>query len=48
MVNWGLSNKFQWNFNQNTKLFIHEDASKNIVCEMVAIVSEEEMSWDLK
>ena len=32
-------NKHQWNFNQNTKLFIHENASKNIVCEMAAILS---------
>ena len=24
--NWTLGNKLQWNFNQNTKLFIHEDA----------------------
>ena len=32
-------NKLQWNFNQNTKLFIHENASEKIVCEMVAILS---------
>ena len=32
-------NKFQWNFNQNTKLFIHENASENVVCEMAAILS---------
>ena len=25
--------------NQNTKLFIHENASENIVCEMAAILS---------
>ena len=25
-----LKNKLQWNFNQNTKLFIHENASENI------------------
>ena len=31
-------NKFQWNFNQNTKLFIDENAHENIVCEMAAIV----------
>ena len=30
-------NKLQWSFNQNTKLFIHENASENIVCEMAAI-----------
>ena len=37
--NWTLKNKFQWNSNQNTKLFIHENASENIVCEMAAILS---------
>ena len=26
-------------FNQNTKLFIHENASENVVCEMAAILS---------
>ena len=34
IVNWTLKNKLQWNFNQNTKLLIHENASKNFVCEM--------------
>ena len=29
------------NFNQNTQLFIHENASENIVCEMAAILSRE-------
>ena len=29
----------QWNFNQNMKLFIHEYASENIVCEMAAMFS---------
>ena len=33
-----LRNKLQWNFNQNTKFFIPENASENIVCEMVAIL----------
>ena len=31
--------KLQWNNNQNTKLFIHENASENTVCEMAAILS---------
>ena len=39
IVNWTLRNKLQWNFNKNTKRFIHENASENIVCEMVAILS---------
>ena len=32
-------NKLQWKFNQNTKIFIHENASENIVFEMAAIFS---------
>ena len=32
-------NKLQWKFNQNTNLFIHENASENIACEMAAILS---------
>ena len=32
-------NKLQWNFDQNTKLFIHENASENTVCEKAAILS---------
>ena len=32
------------NFNQNTKLFIHENASEKIVCEMAAILSREDES----
>ena len=32
-------NKHQWNFNQNTKLFIHENATDNIACHEVAILS---------
>ena len=34
-----LKNKLKWNFNQNTKIFIHENTSENIVCEMAAILS---------
>ena len=32
-------NKFQWNFNQKWKLFIHGNASEYIVCKMAAILS---------
>ena len=28
-TNWTLTNKIQWNFNQNTERFIHENASEN-------------------
>ena len=41
IVNWTPRNKLQGMFNQNTKFFIHENASENIVCEMVAILSRE-------
>ena len=41
IVNWTLRNKLQWNFNQNIKLFIYENASENIVYEMAAILSRE-------
>ena len=34
-----LRDKLQWNFNQNRKPFIHENASENIVCEMAANLS---------
>ena len=33
-VNWTLRNKLQWNLNQNTKLFIQENAFVNVVCEL--------------
>ena len=32
-------NKFQWNFIENSKLFIQENAFENVVCEMAAILS---------
>ena len=37
IVYWTIRNKLQWNFNQNTKLSIHETASENIVCETASI-----------
>ena len=39
IVNWDIRNKLQWNFNHNTKLFIHENAHENIDCEIAAILS---------
>ena len=47
IVNWTLRNKLQWNSNQNTKLFIHENAFENVVCKMAAILSrgEELTHW---
>ena len=37
--NWILRDKSQWHFNQNTKLFTHENTFETIVCEMAAILS---------
>ena len=37
-VNCTLRNKLQWNHNQNTKLFIQENAFENGVCKMSAIL----------
>ena len=39
IVIWTLSKKLHWNFNQNIKLSIHENASEIIVCGMAAILS---------
>ena len=39
-------NKFQWNLNQNTNSFIHENALENVICEMMAILSRgDELSY---
>ena len=40
IVIWTLRNKLQWSCNQNTKIFVHENASENIACEMAAILSK--------
>ena len=39
IINWTLRNKFQWNFNQNSSIFIQENAFENFVCEMASILS---------
>ena len=33
-------NLFQWNFNQNTTIFIQENVFQNVVWKMVAILSQ--------
>ena len=38
IVNWALRNKFQWNFNRNSNIFIQENALENVVCEMASIL----------
>ena len=37
IVNWTLRNKLQWNLNQNSYIFIQENAFENFVWQMVAI-----------
>ena len=39
IVNWTLWNKFQWNFNRNSNIFIHENEFESVICEMAAILS---------
>ena len=39
IVNWPFRNKLRWNYYQNIKLSIHENASENVVCDMVPILS---------
>ena len=38
---WFFRNKLQYNFNEKTNIFIQENASENIVCEMAAILPRE-------
>ena len=44
IVNGTPRNSLQLNFNQNSKLFIKENAFENVVFEMVAILPRGEMS----
>ena len=37
--------ELKWNFNQNIKLFIHENTSENIVCQIFGHFVLGEMSW---
>ena len=43
-------NKLQWNFNQNSNIFIKENALEHVVCDMASILSRPQcvnMSSDL-
>ena len=42
IVKWTFRNRYQWNINQNTNFFIHENGSENIDCETVAIFPGED------
>ena len=39
IVNWTIGNKFQWNLNQNSNIFIQENAFENVTWKMAAILS---------
>ena len=39
IINWTPANKFQWNFNQNSYIFIQENPFENAIRKMVAILS---------
>ena len=39
IVKWTLRNKLQWNFNQNSNIFIQENAFESVSWEMAAILS---------
>ena len=43
IVNWTLSNKFQWNLNDNSYIFIQENASENVACKMASILSQPQL-----
>ena len=40
IINWTHGNNLHWNSKQNTKFFIHEKASENIICEMATMLSQ--------
>ena len=37
IVNWNITNKFQWNLKRNLYIFIPKNALENVVCEMASI-----------
>ena len=39
IINWPLRNKLQWNFNQNSNIFIQENALENVVYQMAFTLS---------
>ena len=39
IVNWTIENKLQWNLSRNLYVFIQENASENVVCELAFILS---------
>ena len=47
LVNWTLRNKFQWNLNRNSYIFILENAFENVGYEMAAILSHHRAHYDV-
>ena len=45
IVNWTPRNKLQWNFNQNTKIFIHKIISEIVIWGMMVILSQAWTQW---
>ena len=45
IVNWSLGNKLQWNSNQNSNIFIHENTFENVIWALVAILSQFRGRW---
>ena len=39
IVNWTIWSKFQWNFNRNSNILIHENELESVVCKMASILS---------
>ena len=44
IVNWTLGNKFQWNFNRYSTIFIQENTFENVVCQNGSHFVQGEMS----
>ena len=47
VVCWILKNKFQWNLNQNTNIFMQENTIEKVVCKMAAILFQPQCVKDL-
>ena len=43
IVNWIPRNKLQWNFNQNSSIFIQENAFDDVICKVSSILSRPQL-----
>ena len=48
IVNWTPGNKLQWNFSQNSYIFIQENALQNVTCEMAVVLSPHQCVFNLE